>query len=311
VAALAVVVVVLLVAGSVYQAIAGNVASDRYPPPGRMIDIGGRRLHLLCTGQGSPTVVLDAGLGDGLGTWRHVQPGVARTTRVCSYDRAGYGWSDPGPRPRTTRMVAADLDALLRASGERSPYVLVGHSLGGLFVRQYAEGAPAAVAGLVLVDSSHEEQEPPVALMRWTVRGLMAAGVRRFFFDYDDAGMDAVYSNNRTRAAIVDEFNAIAESQREARGRVHPSFGDRPLVVLTAGTNDSDWWRAFQRELTGRSRNSRQIIAEGVGHNVQVEAPALVVSAIADVVQQVRGDHHGNSAGGRPPAALARAERSR
>jgi pimeloyl-ACP methyl ester carboxylesterase len=280
--------VVLLAAGFGYQAIAGNVDPDRYPAPGRMIDIGGRRLHLLCTGQGSPTVVLESGLGDGLGTWRDVQPGVARTTRVCSYDRAGYGWSDPGPRPRTVRLVASDLGALLRASGEPPPYVLVGHSLGGLFVRRYAAGAAGAVAGIVLVDSSHEEQEAPIAPMRWAVRGLMAAGVRRLFFDYGDAGMDALYSSNRTRAAIVDEFDAIGQSVREVRGHAHPSFGDLPLVVVTAGTNDSDWWRSFQRELSGRSSRARQIVADGIGHMVPTEAPTLVVSTIDEVVGQAR-----------------------
>jgi pimeloyl-ACP methyl ester carboxylesterase len=149
-------------------------------------------------------VVLEARLGQGLGTWRKVQRGVARTTRVCSYDRAGYGWSDPGPPPRIVRLVAGDLDALLRASGEPSPYVLVGHSLGGLFIRSYAGGAPGAVAGMVLVDSSHEEQAPPNAPMRWALRGLMAAGAGRLFFDSEDAGMNALYLGNRTRAAIDD-----------------------------------------------------------------------------------------------------------
>ena len=287
-AILAAVVTVLLLAGAGYQAIAGNVDAGRYPPPGRMVDIGGRRLHQLCTGQGSPTVVLESGLGDGLGTWRHVQPAVARTTRVCSYDRAGYGWSDPGPQPRTSRLVAGDLEALLRASGEPAPYVLVGHSLGGLFVRKYAAASPDAVVGMVLVDSSHEDQEPPNVPVRWLVRGLQAAGVRRLFFEYDDAGMDALYSSNRTRAAIDDEFAAIAESLREAQG-AHPHFGQIPLVVLTAGTNDGDTWRGFQRELVGRSGHGTQSIATGIGHMIQTEAPHLVIAAIGEVVGQARG----------------------
>ena len=129
------------------------------PPPGRLIDLGGYRLHLNCTGQGSPVVVLSAGSGDFSFDWSLVQPKVAKFTRVCSYDRAGEAWSDLGPRPRTMLQEVFDLHRLLAAAGERGPYVLVGQSLGGMIGRIFALQFPRDMAGLVLVDSFHEDAQ--------------------------------------------------------------------------------------------------------------------------------------------------------
>jgi pimeloyl-ACP methyl ester carboxylesterase len=126
-------------------------------PPGRRVDIGGRRLHIHCTGEGGPTVVLEAGAGDLSFDWTFVQPGVARFTRVCSYDRAGYGWSDPGPQPRTARQIALELHTGLQKAGLKSPYVLVGQSFGGFLVRAFARYYPQDVVGMVLVDCLHED----------------------------------------------------------------------------------------------------------------------------------------------------------
>jgi len=139
---------------------AQNVAtSPPYPPPGKLIDIGDWRLHIHCTGEAhspQPTVVLEAGAGDFSVDWSLVQPRVARFARVCSYDRAGSGWSDLGPRPRTMHQIVWELHALLENAGERPPYVLVGHSYGGLLVRLYASTYPSEVAGMVLEESADE-----------------------------------------------------------------------------------------------------------------------------------------------------------
>ncbi len=153
-----VILLVLLAAGGLlYQGIASAVDASRYPAPGKLIDVGGYRLHINCTGAGRTTVILDAGLGGSSLDWSRVQPGVATFTRVCSYDRAGYGWSDSGPKPRTSGRIVAELHALLVKAGIPGPYILVGQSFGGLNVRLYAYTYPHEVVGMVLVDASHED----------------------------------------------------------------------------------------------------------------------------------------------------------
>lgn len=129
----------------------------RFPPPGHLVDVGGFRLHINCSGEGTPTVVLDAALGGSSISWTLVQPSLSRMTRVCSYDRAGFGWSDPGPFPRTAGRIAEELRTLLARSGVPPPFILVGHSFGGFVMRILATRYPAEVAGLVLVDPAHPE----------------------------------------------------------------------------------------------------------------------------------------------------------
>ena len=151
----------LLLLGLISQAIASAVDAARYPAPGKLVDIGGYQLHINCTGTGSPTVILDAGLGGSSLDWSKVQPAVARFTRVCSYDRAGYGWSQSGPGPRTSQQIVTELHLLLAKAKINGPYVLVGHSAGGLNMRLYAYRYPADVVGMVLLDATSEHQFAP------------------------------------------------------------------------------------------------------------------------------------------------------
>jgi pimeloyl-ACP methyl ester carboxylesterase len=151
----------LAATGASYQAIATANDQRTFPLPGQLVDVGGYRLHLQCRGTahpGSPTVILEAGAGLASPSWAWVQSAVATTTRVCAYDRAGLGWSDPGPTPRDARQVAHELHTLLERAAIAGPYVLVGHSLGGMYVRVYAAQYPDEVVGLVLVDASHPDQ---------------------------------------------------------------------------------------------------------------------------------------------------------
>src|SRR5215217_4378192 len=157
--ALVVVLLALAVAGAIYQAVATELAERAYPPPGEMVDVGGYTLHIHCVGQGSPTVLLDAGLGAFSAHWVRVQREVSDTTRVCAYDRAGMGWSEMGPQPRDAKQITGELHTLLSKAGIEGPYVLVGHSFGGLYMRTYAARYPDEVAGVALVDSSVESDQ--------------------------------------------------------------------------------------------------------------------------------------------------------
>jgi len=283
-------VVVGLAAGAAYQAIAGDVDETRYPPPGILVDIGGRRLHLYCIGNGSPVVVLEAGLGWGLGAWRYVQPGVAQTTQVCSYDRAGYGWSDVGPSPRTSSQVSTDLHMLLQRADVHPPFVLVGHSIGGLYLQYFAATYAAEVAGMVLVESSHQDQgnDPSLGVMLVIMKGLTPTGLPRLLFRYGDASMNAIYSSNKTIATPIDELAVVAKSADEVR-QTRLSLGNKPLIVLTSGRNDSDdAWHRMQLDLLTRSSNGKRIVVEDSGHRVPNDRPDVVIAAIRAVVEQSR-----------------------
>src|SRR4051794_38164306 len=147
-------------AGAVYQVVGTKRDRRAFPPPGQLVDVGGHRLHVYVQGatSGSPTVILEGGAGLGSVTWGWVQPRIAETTRVVSYDRAGVGWSDRGPEPRDGLQIARELHAALQAAGIEGPHVLVGHSFGGLYVRMFADLYPDEVVGLVLVDPTHPDQ---------------------------------------------------------------------------------------------------------------------------------------------------------
>jgi pimeloyl-ACP methyl ester carboxylesterase len=153
------IITALLFAGFLYENISETRERRFHPMPGELVDVGGYKMHIDCIGQGSPTVILDAGLGDSFVSWSKVQPRIAKFARACSYDRAGIGYSDPSPRPRTSKDFAEELHILLHNAGIPPPYLLVGHSMGGFDVRLYASLYPSEVAGMVLVDSSHPEQQ--------------------------------------------------------------------------------------------------------------------------------------------------------
>ena len=152
-------IILLIIIAAINQYISNKIVEKKYPPPGKMIDVGGYSLHLNCSGKKGPSVILDSGLGDFSLTWYNIQPQIAKFSHVCSYDRAGLGWSDKGPNPRTCVMIAQELHTLLHNANVKPPYILVGHSLGGLNMQVFADLYPNEVAGLILLDSSHENQE--------------------------------------------------------------------------------------------------------------------------------------------------------
>lgn len=257
-------------------------------PDERPIDIGdGQNIFLRCLGAGAPAVIFDAGLGDSADEWLPVQRTVAEFTRACAYDRAGLGRSEPGPQPRTAERMLAELHALLAAAEIPAPYVLVGHSAGGLIVQLFAARYPAEVAGLVLVDSAHEQHFAWLERQRLSSREMDEQ--RRFAGGKNDEGFDL--------AASVEQVGA-------AHWRL-----DGPLVVLMRGMvpqeeQPPEWsaereqrllstQRELQVDLAARSPRGELIVAERAGHYVHHHQPELVIDAIRRVVEAARAQAGG------------------
>ena len=301
--------VVLGLFGAIYESVAEAADARAYPPPGRMIDVGGYRLHINCIGTGSPTVVIDAGWGDSSGAWSSwVQPGAARMTRVCTYDRAGMGYSEPGPLPRTAERFAEELHTLLSGADVPGPYVLVGHSLGGLPVRVFANKYAADVAGMVLIESMSPSSAKPStsatpaetdhSIADWAVTLPARTGALRLLAGSLHAveGLSAEVANYysvfwvapRSLQAWLDEGKGTSESLAQA-GAVH-SFGALPLIVLSRDPlvdPDPDWQR-MQTELLELSSSSQQLFAGKSGHSIEFDQPEAAVGAIEQMVELTR-----------------------
>jgi pimeloyl-ACP methyl ester carboxylesterase len=292
-------IVLAAIAGTTYQWLATRKDLAATPPPGHLVDIGGYRLHLWCTGDGAPAVILDTGLGGSSAGWGFVQPEVARFTRVCSYDRAGMGYSDPGPSPRTARRIASELAELLARSGITGPVVLVGASIAGFNVRVFASDHPDRAAGLVLVDASHEDDAHQVPPMARFVPLLSTVGFVRLFgvwsFGQRDESLApavrqfAKATRFRTAGyqAAADEIIHIRESAEEVRrSRRKLTI---PVLVVTGARGADENWRRLQRDQASLSERGCLIIAEQSGHVVPVDQPEVVVDAIRIVVEAARG----------------------
>ncbi|MEO8082611.1 MAG: alpha/beta hydrolase [Ardenticatenales bacterium] len=299
--------IVLGVIGSFYESAAEAADVTAYPPPGRMVDVGGYRLHLNCVGTGAPTVVIDAGWGDWSAAWSSwVQPEAAKTTRVCTYDRAGMGWSEPGPLPRTAAHFARELRTLLQRAELPGPYVLVGHSMGGLTVLEFAHAFAADVAGVVLVDSmspsgARPAVPPPPPLpaapagelsiytlpARVGLVRLLAGPAMREGLAPGLAGAYAAFSvTPRAVQTTLDEGRGMGESLAQV-GAIK-SLGATPLIVLSRGLDPEPDWQRWQAEFLDLSSRSRQRIAETSGHNIERDQPSAAIAAIAEIASLVR-----------------------
>jgi pimeloyl-ACP methyl ester carboxylesterase len=324
-------IVILCATGALYQIVSTWLDSRRFPQHGRSVNVGNFRLNMDCSGEGRPTVILESGLGVPAVGWFKVQPEVAKFTHVCSYDRAGYGWSDPGPEPRTSLQIARELKALLDAAGEKGPYVLVGHSFGGFNIRVFTYLYPNDVLGVVLVDASHEDMNArvhellPDEIRRkheagekwsdWEDRLLspfiIHLGIERLQFaaGWGDWGDDPHLSTEflrqlmylsqqqKFRNATASEARTFVESGAQARTPVN--FGDRPLIVLTAGITYDDpdplltkeqmekitnlWINVLQVEEAKLSTRGKQIVVPDSTHMIPYQRPDAVVNAIHDV----------------------------
>jgi pimeloyl-ACP methyl ester carboxylesterase len=304
-------VLILAAAGFLYENI--SEARDRRfnPMPGRLVDVDGESMHLYCEGVGVPTVILESGLGDSYISWRKVQPEIAKFTRVCSYDRAGLGYSDSTSQPRTSKVIAGQLHTLLHNAGIAPPYVLVGHSMGGYDVRLYSSLYRNEVAGMVLVDASHPDQEnrfpPELKNMEgsWLREALFLEyttpfGVPRLIGLCDDQpAQRAAECNFHSIREALAEMKAVPQSAAETAAT--GSLGDLPLAVLSHDpdkpsaelppdvakpTNDA--WEKMQEELAHLSTRGTQAIAKGSSHYIQIDRPELVVEAVRNIVNQAR-----------------------
>jgi pimeloyl-ACP methyl ester carboxylesterase len=309
----------LAVAGAIYQAIATERAERAYPPPGEMVGVGDHRLHINCVGQGSPTVVLDAGSGGFSAQWVRVQREVSGTTRVCAYDRAGMGWSEMGPDPRDAKQVSGELHALLEGANIEGPYVLVGHSFGGLYMQTYAARYPDEVAGVALVDSStdpdqfsqrpeardsHEPQKRTFAVVPQLVRlgvSLPARlGVVRLLSELDPASPELPQQQREQIDALTPSTRQWTTSALEFLGPTQTlrpggpgSLGNKPLAVVTAPEQAEPGWLERQDELATVSSNSIHRVVEGATHTsllYERSDSQATSAAIDEVVAAVRND---------------------
>ena len=291
-------IVVAALTGAAYQWLATRKDLAAAPPPGRLVDIGGYRLHLWCTGEGTPAVILDNGLGGSSAGWGFVQPEVARFTRVCSYDRAGMGYSDPGPSPRTARRIASELAELLARGGIDGPAVLVGASIAGFYVRVLASDHPELTAGLVLVDASHEDQRHEVPGIARFVPLLSTFGVFRLFGISFGQRVESLAPAVRPFAratsfraagyqAAADEIIHVGQSASEVRSSRRTLT--IPVLVVTGGRNADEHWRQLQQDQASLSARGCLMIAEGSGHVVPIDRPDVVAHAIRIAVEMARG----------------------
>ena len=316
----------LALIGVGYQIVGMAQHRKQYPPPGRLIDVGGHTLHLYCTGEGNPTVILEAA-GPGWSVyWSRVQPDLAKVTRVCSYDRAGFGWSDAGPLPRSGQQMAEELRQLLTRAGISGPYLLVGHSLGGFIVRLYRQAHPNEVVGMVLVDAGHERQFEQEEFRKFTapgkvvfpiIRAVTALGLTRLlisldlspsFFSEQEKNVAAEvrpllragWMQTRYFKTMADEGDALPDTCAHVQ-RIG-SLGDVLLTVVTA-TGPTWWpdlppdidpakfremWLHFQTDLTTLSTNSRQVFADRSSHFIQFDQPELVVETVRQMIETAR-----------------------
>lgn len=287
----------LLLAGAIYESSSEAADARAYPPPGQMVDVGGHRLHINCKGTGSPVVVIDAGLGDWSTSWGFVQPQVAKITRVCAYDRAGMGWSEPGPLPRDAAQFAKELHALLHNANIPGPYILVGHSLGGLPVRVFTHDYPSEVAGVVLIDSMYPGQSNYATqtqalslfsvLARFGIARLLVRPLGLVENDSPDNGASFARSvRPQSLQTFADEIQGIPDSLAQA-GAVQ-SFGDLPLIVVSRGLDVDAAWQAGQAGLSQLSSNSQHLVAGQSDHLIQLHQPGAAVAAISKMIAQLR-----------------------
>jgi pimeloyl-ACP methyl ester carboxylesterase len=306
----------LAIFGISYQAVEAREDARRFHEQGKLVDVGGYKLNIDCAGEGSPTVILESGVEVPAKGWRLVQPGIANFTRVCSYDRAGYGWSDPGPMPRKLSQIVLELHTLLQNAGEKPPYILVGHSFGKGSVLLYSKLYPNEVAGMVLAEGGPAKLRLPASIKalseadlrrrqrrRMFASALYFFGISRFLArkDIEGAG-EPTYDQEWYYHAIQPKFiqattSEVESGDSEAELADAPTLGEKPLVVLIAGKGmwglpltSQDWvdlrktWVDGQIQLAQHlSTRGKWLIVSDSTHAIPDERPDAIVDAVREV----------------------------
>lgn len=316
------IVLILLLGGFIYQASASRRDIAKYPAPGQLVKTTYGDVHLNCQGEGDVTIILESGMGDSSLEWTEVQPAVAQFAKVCSYDRFGLGWSSPSKEALTATQIADNLQQALAEAKVEGPYLLVGHSIGGVYIRAFAQQFPEQVAGIVLIDSAHENQQSrlPAAVTKEdaaiktiakALRVMAPAGIPRalqladrmqgddFPDDVRPAAMSRMYQTHFFTALLNEVRSAEMSTTQDSPPA---GLGRTPLIVLSQGKDENPGlsdeqfaqlkqnWNEMQLELAALSANSERIIAEKSGHYIHHDQPELVIDAIRRVVETVQDE---------------------
>lgn len=307
-------VIVALAGGFVYELISEGQDARRFPAPGQLYSVNGRQLHLWCLGSGSPTVILEASGASSSIQWWPIQEELAEFSHVCSYDRAGFGWSDPSPSELSFEDNARYLKALLSAAEVPGPYILVGHSKGGLYVRTYAQLYPQDVAGMLLLDATEEEalfgqfEVVERSVAEAGTQGLQARfGNLRLILRFASGSLPFPFIPEEIRPAFFSELARSDYWKAAARDgdsyhltpaemRVAGGFGglgDIPLIVITHGipftggmATLEEGFLESQERLASLSTNSELLVAEKSGHAIMWDEPDLVVDSVRRLVEK-------------------------
>ena len=318
-----VILVCVLAAGStIFNAAALRYYRAIYPAPGTIYSVNGHDMHLYCTGEGSPTIVLEAGLGDDSLEWGKVQPELSKATRVCSYDRAGMGWSAPQPGPRDADSIVGQLHALLQQAGVRGPIVLMGHSMAGIYIRGYATRYPLDVVGLIFVDGASPlqgdhgsaELRAATSIPRYQYYSFVMISAMGLERPAGSCSAEPGYEGRTARMTaelecgklISEIWREYSSSQRSGEETINTGpYGDLPVLIFSRdpqldrkSTNLppklalelSVVWDQDQEAIKRLSTRSRRIIAKGSGHHIPDDRADLLNREVTIFIQQIRNN---------------------
>lgn len=287
-----------------YQTYKSSLSYSAYPPVGQLVDIGDYQLHMYAAGEKTslPTILLESGSGtpSSVSDWRYIQPELAKMTRVITYDRAGYGWSDQARNDRTSEQIVKDLHKMLEVSGEKGPFILVGHSFGGFTMQLFAHTYPDEVKGMVLLDSSIIGKNPEMSNSALFFQGaLREIGVMRLMGALNILPVpEAVLSDNRSKEFLYrsffnedqkSELKFMATTDEDELRKVQKEgFGDIPLAIISSRAEEKEHkdWQASQDALKALSSNSKRMIVENSSHYIHHDQPEIVIESIADILNK-------------------------